>query len=327
MLARRREDATSARRRWGPRSVTAAVCVVIAGAAGSARAEDVARAYEAPPECPGPQVFAAEVEKRTAGRAPRDARIAITRSAVEGYDGQLFLDGVVRDVHAATCAETVQALALAVALAAEDAVEDEPAPAPAPAAPSPGPVVESAPADVDEEPPSRVAKRGQALFGLGFGGTSAVGSGLSPELAIFGGVDVDGRSLRAGVSGARGAVLSSSIGTSRVERLALYVDGCPVSVRTGLLRLSPCARLDAGFLHGSGESLENAESRTLLWFALSAGGRASFDVTDALFVETDARAAFPLVRHVFFVRPDDVVYRVPTAAVELSVSLGYRFSK
>ncbi|OJY16705.1 MAG: hypothetical protein BGO98_10925 [Myxococcales bacterium 68-20] len=326
MLARRHEDATSARRRWGPRSVTAAVCVVIAGAAGSARAEDVARAYEAPPECPGPPVFAAEVEKRTAGRAPRDARITITRSAVEGYDGRLFLDGVVRDVHAATCGETVQALALAVALAAEDGVEDEPEPAPAPAAPSPAPVAESDPDDAAEAP-SRVAKRGHALFGLGFGGTSALGTGLSPELAIFGGVDVDGRSLRAGVTGARGAVHTSSIGTSRVERLALFVDGCPVSARAGLFRLSPCARFDVGFLHGSGDSLENAESRSLLWLALSAGGRAGFNVTDALFVETDARAAIPLVRHEFFVRPNDVVYRVPTVAVELSVALGYRFSK
>ncbi len=303
-----------------------AVCVVIAGAAGSARAEDVARAYEAPPECPGPQVFAAEVEKRTAGRAPRDARIAITRSAAEGYDGRLVLDGVARDVHAATCGETVQALALAVALAAEDAVEDEPAPAPAPAAPSPAPVVESAPDDAAEAP-SRVAKRGHALFGLGGGGTSAIGGGLSPELAIFGGVDIDGRSLRAGVSGARTAVLSSSIGTSRLERLTLHVDGCPVSVRAGFFRISPCARLDAGILHGSGDSLENAESRSLVWAALSGGGRAGFDVTDALFVETDARAAFPLVRHEFFVRPNDVVYRVPTVAVELSVSLGYRFPK
>lgn len=333
MLAPEHEDAASARaacraRGVFSRTLAASVCVVVAGSAGTARAEDVARAYAAPPECPGPRVFAAEVEKRTSGTAPPDVRITIERSAVEGYDGRLFLDGLVRDVHAATCAETVQALALAVALAADDAGEDETAPAPsASAASSPALAAERAPADVAAEAPSRVAKRAEALLGLAFGGTSALAAGLSPELALFGGVDFDGRSLRAGVSGARGAEVSSASGTSRVERLSLHADGCPVSARTGVLRVSPCARLDVGVLRGAGQALENAESRSLLWLAISGGGRAGVDVTDALFVEADARAAVPLLRHTFFVRPSDVVYRVPVATVELSLSVGYRFPK
>ena len=165
------------------------------------------------------------------------------------------------------------------------------------------------------------------MLGVGLGATSGVGPSLAPGLAIFGGLDIGRQSVRIGVAGARSSAISTDLGTARFTRLALYVDGCPISARSGAFELAPCVRFDGGFLRGSGESLENAESSTLPWLAISAGGRLRVDMTTALFVEGEARAAVPLLRHRFFVRPSDTVYRVPVVTAEAFVSVGHRFSK
>jgi hypothetical protein len=319
-----RRLAPTTARGWGRRRapLVAAGIVAVTSFLRSASASSVS-AYEAPPECPGPQVFDEEVDRRgVAGRAPRRVRISITKAATDGYDGQLIFDGRARELHASSCDEVVQALALAVAMAAEDAVEERASPPPAAVDRAPQARAEDATA-----PRAGSRKRPDAIFGLAFGATNGVGPGVSPELSVFGGLEHDGHSFRLGLSAARSASLATALGTARIERLVLGAEGCPLSVRASVLRVSPCGRIEGGFLRGAGESLENAESSSLPWLAVGVGGRLSLDVTQTLFVEADARAAVPLLRHGFFVRPDDVVYRVPSVTAEVFVAMGYRFSK
>jgi len=290
--------------------------------------ENGTTAYEAPPECPKAHVFDAEVDKRAPGTTTTNARVAITGSTRAGYDGRLVLDGRARDVHAATCDETVQALALAVAMAAmDDAAEP---PGEEAASPEPKGLPNASPARRDEtapNSPSPSTTRPQVLLGLGLGAVSGVGPGLAPGLAIFGGLDLGGRTIRFGIGGARSGAVATNLGSARFTRLGLYVDGCPISLRRAAFELSPCARLDGGVLNGSGESLENAEATALPWLAVSAGGRLVVDVMPAFFLEGEARAGVPLLRHTFFVRPNDRVFRVPLVSAEAFVSVGHRFSK
>lgn len=278
--------------------------------------------YDVPEGCPDAGAFEEAVARRAPGIATTSTRVAISGSASTGYDGRLELDGLARDVHGATCEETVEALALAVAMAAsEDVVETEPAVPSPPRSP-----VWSRPAP-RAPMPVRPAERSHFVAGAGVGAASAVGPGVSPAIAIFGGLEIAGGSLRAGGSAARSAMITTDQGTASFERWALHVDGCPLSVRAGALHAAPCARLDAGVLRGSGESLENAESKALLWLSASAGGRLGLDLGATWFLEGEARVVVPLLRHAFFVRPRDFVHRVPSLAAEAMISMGYRFSK
>ena len=329
-------DARPARRRLAASGVRAAlllrgsvVAAVMLSAGDLLGAEDAATVYEAPPECPKAHVFEAEVEKRSPGTTASNARVAITGSARAGYEGRVILDGQARDIQTATCEEAVQALALAVAMAAIDDAPDAaggddslPEPRVLPTA--------SPPPDEDQtaaNDPSPSVTGPRPLFGLALGATGGVGPGLAPALAIFGGLDLGGRTIRLGIGGARSGAVATDLGSARFTRVGLYVDGCPISLRRGALELSPCVRLDGGVLRGSGESLENAEATALPWLAASAGGRLLADVTPAFFLEAEARAVAPLLRHTFFVRPNDRVYRMPLVTAEAFISVGHRFSK
>ena len=294
--------------------------------------EDASAAYDAPPECPSAHVFEAEVERRAPGVAKPEARVAVTGSPKAGYDGRLILDGRVRSVHAETCDEAVQALALAVAMAA---TEEVPQPSdgedttgePTPVANASPPVASLETRDQTAASAPPRATRPQVLVGLGLGATSGVGPGLTPGVAIFGGLDLGGPAIRFGLNGARSGTVATDLGSARFTRVTLHVDGCPVTLHRGAFRVSPCARFDGGVLRGSGESLENAESTALPWLAVSAGARLQLDLTDAVFFEGEARASAPLLRHTFFVRPNDTVYRVPLVTAEAFLSIGHRFSK
>jgi len=302
--------------------VLAATELVCAGA--HADEAPVALAYEAPPECPDARAFDAEVAKRAPSANPRDARVAIRGATSLGYDGELVIGGLTRTVHAGTCSETVEALALALALASTDET-DEPDETTAPQMPANDHATTPA-APIAGPPPKRDAHT-RPVIGIGLGGASGVGPGLAPGLALFGGIDVGTRSFRIGVNAARSPESSTSHGTARFERWTVHLDACPVSLREGRLYLAPCIRFDAGALRGSGESLENAASKALVWLSLGAGGRIAFDLTRTIFVEGEARAVAPLLRHVFFVRPNDDIHHVPAVAAEAFVSVGYRFSK
>ncbi len=307
---------------------TLVMLVTITLATNVARAAEYPAAfdYEAPRECPDARAFEAAVAKRAPSAAPQDARVSISGSSSHGYDGQLVVDGHARNVHGATCDETVEALALAVALAAMNEDEDaEPARPERPASPS---ATEAAPASgaAATKPPGS-ERRALGVLGLGFGGASGVGPGLAPEVGIFGGLDIDGGAYRLGVNAARSSELSTIHGTARFERWTLDLDACPIAARSGSFRMAPCGRFDAGILRGVGESVENGESSALLWLSIGAGGRVGLDLTRTFFVEGEARAVVPLLRHGFFVRPNDVIHRVPVLAVEAFVLVGHRFSK
>jgi hypothetical protein len=322
-----------------PASPALAVAVVLAGATmpvvvhaqeqQTSDTLDTLDTYEVPRECPGAESFAAEVAKRTATRRPpRGVQITISRAA-GGYSGRLTLDGLTRDLHAATCSELAQALALAVASAAEDE-DDETSPVPpGPARPSAvlpfSPVWRSDEAFVPKTPPERAL---ELLLGGGIGATSVLGVGVSPELRLFGGIDHGrGWSLRVGGSVVRSAERSTAVGSSRFERWAIQLEGCPATARHASLFISPCGRLTVGALRGMGESVENAESTSLLWLSVATGGRLGIDLGRRVFVEAEAQVVLPLLRHGFYVRPNEVVQRVPVLGVDGSIALGYRFSK
>lgn len=290
--------------------------------------------YTAPAECPDVDAFRAEVAKRVGadraiGSVVGRARAVIAGSDGKGYDGTLNLDGRMRSVHAATCDEVVQALALAAALSAEEIVADPPDAAPERQAeppsvvpPPPRPVV----VDRRVEPMTSPATSRTFFAGAGLGATGAVGPTVAPELFVFGGLDVDGRSARLALDVARSSDMSTPVGTARFERWSVRADGCPLSVRFGV-RLSPCVRLDGGVLRGFGESIANAESSSFAWLAVGVGAKAELDLGTALFLSGDIQAGFPLLRHGFFVRPNDVVFEVPAVFGEAGLSLGVRFPK
>lgn len=291
-------------------------------------------AYTAPAACPGVDVFRSEVAKRVGadraiGSVVGRARTVIAGSDGAGYDGTLNLDGRMRSVHAATCDEVVQALALAAALAAEEIVADPPEAPPEPpatavpsVAPSPPPVV----VDRRAAPPTSPSTQSAFFVGAGLGATGAVGPTVAPELFVFGGLDIDGRSVRLALDVARSSDMSTPVGTARFERWSVRADGCPLSVRFGV-RLSPCVRFDGGVLRGVGESITNAESSSFAWLAVGVGAKVELDLGRTLFLAGDIQAGFPLLRHGFFVRPNDIVFEVPAVFGEAALSLGYRFSK
>ena len=125
-------DAIRARRRagcdgnWAAHVVAVGVLAATELVCAGAHADEapVALAYEAPPECPDARAFDAEVAKRAPSANPRDARVAIRGATSLGYDGELVIGGLTRTVHAGTCSETVEALALALALATTDETDE-----------------------------------------------------------------------------------------------------------------------------------------------------------------------------------------------------------
>ncbi|AKV02362.1 hypothetical protein AKJ09_09025 [Labilithrix luteola] len=296
-----------------------------------ARAETAPVSYAAPPECPDVDAFRAEIEKRAdAGRVLARAHTSIAKSAEHGYDGTLRIDDRARDVHAATCEEVVQALALAAALAAEEMAAEAPMP-PEPAISPVAPVKEvPAPPSAAVDRPRPVTREPEnddgIVLGAGLGATGAVGPTVAPEVFVFGGFELDGRSLRLALDVARSSDMDTVAGTARFERWSARVDGCPLSVRFGV-RLSPCVGFEGGLLRGMGQSISNAEASSLVWLSLGVGGRADLDLTRSLFVAADVQLGFPLLRHGFFVRPSDVVYEVPAVFGQAALSLGYRFSE
>jgi hypothetical protein len=274
--------------------------------------------YHAPAECPDRHVFVGEVAKRARAQRAAQGAVSIAPSASDGYVGRLVVEGLEREVHAETCAEVVEALALAVALAAEEVDEASTLPSPTPE------VAEAPPAEAAVDPPSR--KTVEVALGAGLGWTSALGVGVSPELAVFGGIDVSGRSLRLGASFARSSMRSTPLGTARFERWALHLEGCPVTAMpVARVRVAPCARATGGALRGSGETIENAESSSLLWLSAGVRGRLLLELGRSLFAETELGVDVPLFRHGFYVRPNDVVQRVPVLVAEGALSLGCRF--
>jgi hypothetical protein len=105
--------------------------------------------YRAPGECPAEPAFVAAVtarggrfERAAGGGAGRAFDVSITRSE-DVFRGTLQVrasDGLsgAREVHAASCAEVVDGLAVVTAIALRAEPAAEPAPAPAPPPPPPG---------------------------------------------------------------------------------------------------------------------------------------------------------------------------------------------
>src|SRR5262249_44756944 len=154
------------------------------------------------------------------------------------------------------CVEVVQALALAVAMVSTEELADTPqAQGVASAAPPATQESVDRTPNVSAGPP----KKGLPIvLGVGLGASGVVGRRLASELSVFGGVESAKGSLRGGVGAARSETLSTPLGTARLERWALRVEGCPITVRPADLRMSPCVRLDGGVLRGIGESIQNA---------------------------------------------------------------------
>lgn len=292
---------------------------------------DLAVTYDAPSDCPGAQSFAAEVDRRRSARVgssralPDGAEIVITKAAPPAaYHGRLRLDGGLREVDGATCVEVVEALALIVAVAEE---ELEAAPPAQPPTPAPAPVPVGASMVEGPGPAPRAESGARAVAGVALGVTTAAAPEASPLVEVFGGIGWRGASVRLVAAASRSFEITTPGGTARFERWTGRVVGCALTIELAALHLTPCLATEAGALIGSGLSMVNASSSALAWAAAAAGGRLEWDLSRHLFVEADARAILPLLRHRYVARPEVTAFAVPALAFEGSLGVGYRFSK
>jgi hypothetical protein len=152
----------------GRAAIAVGVAASAAVSAGTARAEALRIAYEAPAECPGNEAFAAAVRAQTKsavltteGEGERTISVRIVRLEKELL-GRLAIEepgreasGVsVREVTAATCDEVVSALALMTALAIDAHPKDRPSGPPAPGHTAGSPAGGDAPRRSPSAPPT-----------------------------------------------------------------------------------------------------------------------------------------------------------------------------
>jgi hypothetical protein len=309
------------------RAASAALAVVSWAFASRAQppAEEAVRfRYEAPPACPGLDVFTARVRERTArGREAEPEELARTftvklGAAAPGFLGTIeFLDDagspVSRRVHGEECDAVVSSLALITALALDASLREEPLlgseevspPRAAPSAPVAGPaplVVPSAPS-----PESASRPRPPLLVSARVGGSAAYDSALpAPVWGLLG--QLDFRNDWAVRFAAHYSEAELEVETGRaisVRVLGLESSVCPLRPSTGELSLYPCASFDLGSLRARGiesEQLVSTGSKTILWAAVGPELRLAWEPRAAFWLELRAALAFPLVHHTFQLR-------------------------
>lgn len=297
--------------------------LVVAGAAGTAAAdpERIAVQYTVPAGCPDQAAFVAAIQTRaTAVVAVDGARLFVVtiHAAADAapITGTLSIiaDGAetTRELTGATCAETVDALALAAALAIEEQAAATPAPV------EPAAVVRVDPPAV---PPPRLTPRSWRIAaGAGvarFGGVTPAGVFA---VAVHASLGRDrGPRFRIGVARSERDDIATATGGADLRATLVRLDACPIALVRGRFDAAPCAGLELGALTAHGADVTMATGDTRPWVAPDAALRLRAR-SGRFAIELEGAIAFPLIRDRFVILPSTTVHEVP--AVTTTVGLG-----
>jgi hypothetical protein len=117
-----------------------------------------------------------------------------------------------------------------------------------------------------------------------------------------------------------------NVGAATFRWTAGFVEACPVRWLAGALSFTPCARADAGGLHGQGSGIAHSTSDTRLWIDIAAMARGRWAPSRAVFIEFEAGALVPLTRDRFhFAAPDVTIHEAPAVGAMGAVAAGVHF--
>jgi hypothetical protein len=321
------------------------------GLAQDIQREPIRIAYDASPGCPDAVAFAARVKTRSSRvrfAEPGESARTFAVTLVDGSPatGELnIVDGghvdSPRSVHAETCADAADAMALIVTLAAnpirktvpvpstsmEDARErSRPLPrgSPPEAAPRPPEVVRPEPR------PERAPSPGVSYAGADF----ILTGGVTPDALVGGSPYFGWRArdegpiapeFRVAIVRSIGSVGATVGGTVSFEWTAGRLDGCPLAWRPLTLRLTACARIEAGAVRVDASGIQDPRAPVTGWFAAGPVVRAQRIVIDALFADVELGALVRATNDRFVVLPTSTVYEVPLVGFSAGAGLGALF--
>ncbi len=341
------------------RPVTRAASVVAVGLAwmpGRSLAQDLQRepiriAYEASPGCPDAAAFAARVQTRSSRvrfAEPGESARTFAVTLVDGSPatGELnVIDGdhvdSPRSVHAETCADAADAMALIVTLAANPLRKT-------------GKVTPASTEDAREGsgslhrhraseavlPPPEVARpeprrERTPSPGISYAGADfTLTGGVTPDALVGGSPYFGWRArdegpiapeFRVAIVRSIGSVGASAGGTVSFEWTAGRLDGCPLAWRPLTLRLTACARIEAGAVRVDASGIQDPRAPVTGWFAAGPVVRAQRIIVDALFADVELGALVRATNDRFVVLPTSTVYEVPLVGLSAGAGLGALF--
>jgi hypothetical protein len=117
---------------------------------------------------------------------------------------------------------------------------------------------------------------------------------------------------------------SADDGGARFTWTTGSLDGCPIALATGPIRMWPCVRLVAGALAATGD-VSQARSTARPWLSGAAVARGRLALVGGLFLEVEAEALAPFVRDRFYLEPDATVHRATAVAAGGAAAMGASF--
>jgi hypothetical protein len=312
--------------------------------------------YEAPTSCPDARAFEGQVRARSSRivlRADAATSVRVRIGARAGrFEGDVVIvetgGGPTQQRHVeGSCADVVAALSLIAALALDPTASTSPTPTAAPApteAASAKPEEAKPPAAAPTAPPSKAAERAAPAsdelppeaqlakhdwrwsIGAGAGVTGGVATALLVSVPVFVDVAQVSRGLvspafrlrfeRASTDGNQGgASFTWTTGS---------LDGCPIALATGPIRMWPCVRVVAGTLAATGD-VSQARSAGRPWLSAAAVVRGRLSLVGGLFLEVEGEAFAPFVRDRFYLEPDTTVHRATAVAAGGAAAVGASF--
>ncbi|WP_437765984.1 hypothetical protein WMF27_26960 [Sorangium sp. So ce281] len=342
------------------RSSAAPLFVISAALGGSAVAHAQPSAaplrfeYRAEAGCPAEAEFRARVGARLrrniAETDAASAYVVIIEQRDRRFIGRLSVraaDGTAsdRDVAGDTCDDVVAALAVVTALAVDAQAGDAPVAAATPAV-SASPSAVAAPPPPVGAPPASAPPAGAPPAGNARARPPAPEPDATTHL-VLGAQLLVGQMIGVPSFGARIsaepplAVTTRGVGPARFDadlevssdvpvaggsasflRAALGADACPLGASLGVLRLSPCARVEGGLVSASRRGIAPARSVTRGWLALGLPVRARLPLWGPFVLDADAGVRLPLLRGGFFPDGADAAARPPPIESVAALGLG-----
>jgi hypothetical protein len=322
--------------------------------------EPIRLTYQASQACPDEIAFVERIRARTTR-----ARVAWPGEAARVFDvrldggppfsGSMTVTEVdhsegARHVHADSCGEVADALALVVALAIDPRASAQPATAPpivAPwSSPSPHPVSTgrdkrtwggasrpSMAEGLGERTPKN-ATAVQSTQSLFAGADLAVTSGVAPDSMVGASPYVGWRatsttvfapSIRIALVRATSSTGAAPSGSAGFLWTVGRLDACPVAWAVEHLRATACTRLEAGTLEAAGGNVQAPQTRLRAWFAAGPLARLEWSFLGPVFFDAEATALFRATNDRFYFMPDTTIYQVPIVGLGAALGVGSNF--
>ncbi len=326
----------------------------VAGAAAPAapdEEEPIRLTYQATDGCPDEADFATRIRAHTSrarvawpGEEARSFDVSIDAGPPPSGSVTVFepdLPAGTRRMQADTCADVADALALVIALSIDphaSLAQIAPVATRPPAASSSSAALEPrrplAPAprvdDSPREPRSSSRPRAEVFAGVDL----AVTYGAAPSALVSGSPYVGWRanapgmfnpSFRLAFVSATSDVRAVPTGAASFVWTAGRFDACPVEWAGGPVRLTVCARLEAGALKVTASEVAAPETRLRPWLAAGPLARVEWTFLPPVFLEAEVGALLRPTNDRFYFQPDTTVYQVPLFAMSAGVGLGAHF--